>query len=152
VSLLLIGSALAYGALFRHWGYHPISPSDLRTLAPEDRAFLTVSWWDSTNGCCGPFPAIWPALALLTAVPLVIASMRRRRGDRLWGTLSLLCAVFGAGTVLVATLGFLERGWMSDSGWVYNPDLGTLAMSLSGYALLALGALVLTRTTPTLVW
>lgn len=147
-SLLLIGGGLAYATLFRQWAYHPITPSDLSTLSSADRPFLTVSWWDDTNTCCGPFPAVWPALALLCAVPLLVAAIRRRRAARLWGTFGLLSAFFGATGVLVAEVGILERGWNSDSGWVYSPDLGTVAMAMSGYALLALGVLVLRRTTP----
>jgi hypothetical protein len=41
VSLLLIGGGLAYAALFRRWGYDPITPSYLSTLSPQDRASLT---------------------------------------------------------------------------------------------------------------
>jgi hypothetical protein len=147
VSLLLIGGGLAYAALFRRWGYDPIPPSDLSTIASQDRASLTVSWWDNTNDSCGPFPAIWPALALLSVVPLLVAAIRQRRAASRWATLSLLCAFFGAGTVLFAVLMLSFHGAFS-SGWHYTIDMGTVVMSLSGYVLLALGTLVLTRATP----
>ena len=147
VSLLLIGGGLAYLALFRRWGYSPMTPSQLSTLSPQDRASLTVSWWDTTNDSCGPFPAIWPALALLSAVPLLIAASWQRYAASSWATLSLLCAFFGAGTVLFAVLMLSFHGAFS-SGFHYRIDMGTVVMSLSGYALLALGALVLRRTAP----
>ncbi len=147
VSLLLIGGGLAYLALFRRWGYSPMTPSQLSTLSPQDRASLTVSWWDTTNDSCGPFPAIWPALALLSAVPLLSAASWQRYAASRWATLSLLCALFGAGTVLFAVLMLSFHGAFS-SGFHYRIDMGTVVMSLSGYALLALGALVLRRATP----
>ncbi|HET8908185.1 MAG TPA: hypothetical protein VFN11_14610 [Ktedonobacterales bacterium] len=147
VSLLLIGGGLAYLALFRRWGYSPMTPSALSTLSPQDRASLTVSWWDTTNDSCGPFPAIWPALAILSAVPLLIAAMRQRSAASRWATVSLLCAFFGAGTVLFAVLMLSFHGAYS-SGFHYRIDIGTVVISLSGYAVLALGALVLRRASP----
>jgi hypothetical protein len=147
VSLLLIGGGLAYAALFRRWGYNPNPPSDLSTIASQDRASLTVSWWDNVNDSCGPFPAMWPALAILSAVPLLVAAIRQRRAASRWATVSLLCAFFGAGTVLFAVLMLSFHGAYS-SGWHYTIDMGAVVISLSGYALLALGTLVLTRATP----
>src|SRR5258706_8765071 len=70
VSLLLIGGGLAYAALFRRWGYHPITPSYLSTLSPQDPASLSVSLWVNINDSCGPLPAIWPAPAILRPLPL----------------------------------------------------------------------------------
>jgi hypothetical protein len=49
--------------------------------------------------------------------------------------------------VLFAVLMLSFHGACS-SGFHYRIDMGTVVMSLSGYALLALGALVLRRATP----
>jgi hypothetical protein len=145
--LLLLGAGLAYAALFRRWAYYAGMPLDLSKLSAEDRAALTVYWWDANLSCCGPFPAIWPAVTLLTALPLFVAGIRRRVPARRWHTFSLLSVLFGAGTVAVSALYILERGWASDSGWVYGLDFGTMAISLGGYALLFAGALALRHAT-----
>ena len=68
----------------------PLDPSQ---LIPEDRASLTVWWWDQTNSLCGPFPAIWPAVVVLRAAPLIVAAMQRHATSPLWGRLGLLGAV-----------------------------------------------------------
>jgi hypothetical protein len=47
--------------------------------------------------------------------------------------------------VLIAVMGFLEQEWMSDSGWVYGPDVKTIAIALCGYLLLFLAVLALRR-------
>jgi hypothetical protein len=148
--LLAAGGALAYGALQRRWGYYagtPFSPAELARLIPADRAALTVWWWDNYNYLCGPLPAIWPALALLAALPMAVAAPRGRTIGWRWGSYSRMCAVFGAITVLAAMGEFVVRSQMSDSGWVYAVDRGTFAMALGGYALLFLGAWLLGRVT-----
>jgi hypothetical protein len=76
VALLIIGVALSYLALTRRWGYYVGPPLDPSQLIPEDRAALTVYWWDANNGLCGPLPAIWPAVVLISAIPLIVAVMR----------------------------------------------------------------------------
>jgi hypothetical protein len=143
VLLLAGGGALVFAALTRPWGHFagmPMTPAELSRLIPEDRAALTVWWWDATNNCCGPLPVLWPALALIAAVPSAVASMRGRTADFRWGTGSMVFAVYGAITVVVAMSAFVERSHFSDSGWVYAADWGTLALSGAGYALLFVGA------------
>jgi len=49
VSLLTIGVALSYLTLTRRWGYYSGIPLDPSQLIPEDRASMTVWWWDQTN-------------------------------------------------------------------------------------------------------
>lgn len=143
----MIGGCLVYATLSRRWGYYAGPPPNLNALSSEDRAALTVYWWSSNNNCCGPFPAIWPALAILSALPLLVAAFRQRHPPRFWGTVSLLSILFGLATMLIAVTAFLERGWMSDSNWVYKPDLGTIAIALSGYGLLLLSVLLLMKAT-----
>jgi hypothetical protein len=145
VSLLTIGVALSYLTLTRRWGYYSGIPLDPSQLIPEDRASMTVWWWDQTNFFCGPFPAIWPAIVVLCAAPLIVGAMRGRATSPLWGRLGLLGAVFGAITVLVAAWTFVEFSYFHDSGWVYAADASTLALALSGYTLLFLAILALRR-------
>jgi hypothetical protein len=145
--LLVIGVALSYFALTRRWGYYSGLPLDPSQLIPEDRAALTVWWWDQTNNFCGPFPAIWPAAVALCATPLFIATLRQRAIAPVWGDLGLLGAMFGAITVLVAMWTFVEFSHFSDSNWVYAADTGTLALALAGYALLFLAILALRQAT-----
>jgi hypothetical protein len=148
VILLIVGVALSYFALTRRWGYYSGLPLDPSQLIPEDRAALTVWWWDQTNNFCGPFPALWPAAVALCATPLFITTLRQRAIAPVWGDLGLLGAMFGAITVLVAMWTFVEFSHFSDSSdsnWVYAADTGTLAMALAGYALLFLAILALRR-------
>lgn len=148
VSLLTIGVAPSYLTLTRRWGYYSGIPLDPSQIIPEDRASLTVWWWDQTNSFCGPFPAIWPAVVVLCAAPLIIAAMQRHATSPLWGRLGLLGAVFGAVTVLVAAWTFVEFSYFHDSGWVYAADMGTVTMALAGYALLFLAIPALRRASP----
>lgn len=108
---------------------------------------MTVYWWGAANNCCGPLPAIWPALVLLSAVPMLVAAVRQRTTPRNWARLSFFCIFGGMVTVLLDVYAFLVRGWMSDCGWVYGPDLGTMAVIALGYASLFLDVLVLRRVT-----
>lgn len=149
VTLLVIGVALSYFTLTRRWGYYSGIPLDPSQLIPEDRASLTVWWWDQTNNFCGPFPAIWPAVVTLSAIPLIVAAIRQRAASPVWIRIGLLGAVFGAITVLIAMWTFVEFSYFHDSGWVYAADTGTLAMALAGYALLFLAILTLRRASET---
>jgi hypothetical protein len=143
VILLVIGVALSYFALTRRWGYYAGIPLDTSQLIPEVRAALTIWWWGQGNNFCGPLPAIWPAIVILSAAPLIVAAIRQRVVSPVWSRISLLGAVFGAITVLVAMWTFVEFSHFSDSNWVYAADTGTLAMALAGYALLFLAILAL---------
>jgi hypothetical protein len=102
---------------------------------------------ESHNNFCGPFPAIWPAVVILSAIPLIVAAIRQRAASPVWSRFGPLGAVFGAITVLVATWTFVEFSHLSDSNWVYAADSGALAMALAGYALLFLAILALRRAT-----
>ena len=138
VALLVAGAALAYAALARPWGHYagtPFSAAELARLIPADRAALTVWWWDATNNLCG----------LLAALPVAVAAWRGRAIDRRWGAFSVMCAIFGALTALVAMSAFVEFSHFNDSGWVYAVDGGTLLLALGGYALLLAGTITLTR-------
>ena len=143
VLLLAVGCGLVYATLFRRWGYHEIAPQDLPHLLPEDIASATVYWWDATNNCCGPFPAIWPGLALLSALPLCVAAVKRREGSRLWARFALLFVILGVATMVVDVNWFLLRGSLSDSGWAYKTDNVTMVMGYGGYALTFLSVLAL---------
>jgi hypothetical protein len=145
ITLLLLGVALSYLALTRRWGYYAGIPLDPNQLIPEDRAALTVWWWSGNNHFCGAFPAIWPAIVTLSAIPLIIAAVRQRAASLVWSRTGLLGAVFGAITVLVVMWTLVEFSYFSDSNWVYAADTGTLAMALAGYALLFLAILALRR-------
>src|SRR5262249_24897538 len=133
VSLLTIGVALSYFALTRRWGYYAGPRLDPSQLIPEDRAALTVYWWDTNNGLCGPLPAIWPAVVLIGAIPLIVAALRRPVASSLWSRIGLMGAVFGSATVLIAMWAFVEHSHLTDSNWTYAADTGTLAMALAGY-------------------
>jgi hypothetical protein len=143
--LLVIGAALSYLALTRRWGYYVGPPLDPNQLIPADRAALTVYWWDANNGLCGPFPAIWPAVVLISAIPLIVAALRRRVASPVWSRIGLMGAVFGAATVLIAMWAFVEHSHLTDSNWTYAADTGTQAMALSGYTLLFPAILALRR-------
>ena len=144
VSLLTIGVALSYLTLTRRWGCYAGPPLDPSQLIPEDRASLTVWWWDQTNSFCGPFPAIWPAVVVLCAAPLIVAAMQKARHvaalGQAWPAGRSVCRPV---TVLVAAWTFVEFSYFHDSGWVYAADMGTVTMALAGYALLFLAILAL---------
>jgi hypothetical protein len=137
--------ALSYFTLTRRWGYYAGPPFHPNELIPEDRAKLTVWWLSQSNFFCGPFPAIWPAVVVLRAAPLIVAAIRQRAASPLWSGYGLLAAVFGAITVLVAMWTFVEFNQISDSGWVYAADTSVLAMALTGNALLFAAILLLRR-------
>ncbi len=151
VLLLVIGVGLAYTAFTRRWGYYsgvPLSASDWSTLTPAEHAAMTVWWGDTMIGCwCGPFPVIWPAVALLSTLPLLVAAIRQHAVPRWWSRFGLLSALCGCANVFVIAYGIGLAGQLNDGGWKWSVDSGTLAIALSGYVLLILGILVLTRAT-----
>ncbi len=51
---------------------------------------------------------------------------------------SLLSTLFEFAAVLLAVVGFVMASWSNDSDRVYNVDVGTMAISLSGHVLLFL--------------
>jgi hypothetical protein len=59
----------------------------------------------------------------------------------------MMSSLYGAATMLIAMGAFVVRSQQSDSGWMYSADGGTIAIGLSGYALLFLGARALRRAT-----
>jgi hypothetical protein len=151
VLLLVLGAGLAYASLTLRWAYYsgvPLTASDLSTLTPAQRPKMTLWWGDTMHGCgCGQLPVIWPAVVLLISLPLLVAAMRQHAVTRWWSRFGLLCAVCGFANVVVIAYGIGLAGALSDNGLIWSEDDRTVAIALSGYVLLFLGILVLTRAT-----
>src|SRR5260370_28083848 len=128
-----MGCVGAYSVCTRRWGYYsgvPLSASDWSTLTPAERAAMTVWWGDTMIGCwCGPFPVIWPAVALLSTLPLLVAAIRQHAVPRWWSRFGLLSALCGCANVFVIAYGIGLAGQLNDGGWKWSVDSGTLAIS-----------------------
>jgi hypothetical protein len=122
-------------------------------LTPAQRADTTIWWGDSLHDFWwgGRWPLIWPALTLLSSLPLLVAAMRQRAVMRSWSWLGLpglLYVALGFANVLLTELA-ISLSYLV--GLEFSADGGTMAIALSGYALLFLGILalmVLARATP----
>lgn len=139
--LALVGSGIAFAGLFLPWAYKcsPISPSFPECVHPGPTVVETMIPIGS-NWPEGSSPIVLlPLLALAVALALLFLPARKFGDITGFG---VAVAIFGmCGTLGGATLPML--GW-SDNAGIWHWDWG-VGLSLLGYAVLIVGALLLRR-------